>query len=197
MPSNLPNPTVAGNTGNVLVGHVQVYIAPVGAAGPATSVVYGGSWGTSWVATGYSEKGLTVNMDRKANMIYVEELPEPVQVVVDTNDPTIEIEFAEDTLQSMQWAYGGGTISSSGSGASMTQTLTLSESLTIVTLGFEGTAPQGNFRRVIVPQVVSMGKVKTMYQRAKAARSYPATFQSIGALSAWSITEIGATTEAQ
>lgn len=191
------NPTVIGVPGNVLVGHVQIYIAPVGTAAPATSIVFGGSWGASWVATGYTEKGLSVNMDRKTNMIYVEEIPEPVQVVVDTNDPSLDIEFAEDTLQSMAWAYGGGTITVTGSGATQVATLVLAEGLTQVAIGFEGTAPAGNFRRVIVPQLVSSGKVKTSYQRAKAARSYPATFSSIGPLTGWIITDIGAGSEAQ
>lgn len=197
MPANLNNPTVQGNTNNVLVGHVQIYIAPVGTAAPATSVPYGGAWGTSWLATGYTEKGLTVNMDRKSNMIYVEEIPEPAVVTIDTNDPSIEIEFAEDTLQSMQWAYGGGTITTTGSGSTMTQTLALAEGLSQVAIGFEGTAPAGNFRRVIVPQCLATGKVKTTYQRAKAARTYPATFSAIGPLTGWTIVEIGATAEAQ
>lgn len=193
----LANPTVAGVTGNVLVGHVQIYIAPVGTAAPATSIVYGGSWGSSWVASGYTEKGATVNMDRKSNMIYVEELPEPVTVTLDTNDPSLDIEFAEDTLQSMVWAYGGGTIATTGSGSSQVATLTLAEGLTTVTIGLEGTAPSGNFRRIVIPQLISTGKVKTSYQRAKAARTYPATFSSIGALSGWVIQDIGAGTESQ
>jgi hypothetical protein len=191
------NPTVVGNAANVLVGHVQVYIAPVGTAAPATSVPYGTAWPVAWVATGYTEKGLTVTMDRKSNNIFVEEIPEPVQVTTDTNLPTLEIEFAEDTLQSMIWAYGGGTIVVSGSGATQTATLNLAETLTEVAIGFEGSAPFGNFRRVIVPVVIATGKVKTTYMRAKSARSYPCTFTSVGPLTAWSIVELGAGTETQ
>lgn len=186
------NPTVVGVAGNVLIGHVQVYIAPVGTAAPATSIAYGASWGTSWVASGFTEKGLTMSVDRKTNMIYVEELAEPVAVVTDTNAVLFDLDFAEDTLQSMQWAYGGGTITT-GTNPS----LTLSDNLQTVTVGFEGTAPSGNFRRIIVPQMVSTGKVKTSYQRAKAARSYPTTFTSISPLSQVSIVEIGSGTETQ
>lgn len=189
---NVNNPTVVGVPSNVLVGHVQIYIAPVGTAGPATSVAYGASWGTSWVASGYTEKGLTFNMDRKINKIYVEEVAEPVTAVVDTNEIALDIEFAEDTLQSMQWAYGGGTITTGTN-----PTLTLSDNLTQVAIGFEGSAPAGNFRRVIVPQLISVGKLKTTYARAKAARTYPTTFSSICPLSQVSIVEIGSGAESQ
>lgn len=189
---NVNNPTVIGTPANVLVGHVQLYIAPVGTAGPATSVAYGGSWGSSWVASGFTEKGITFNVDRKTNMIYVEELAEPVTVVTDTNAVSIDVDFAEDTLQSMQWAYGGGTITTGTN-----PTLTLSDNLQQVTVGFEGSAPAGNFRRIIVPVLVSTGKVKTSYQRAKAARSYPTTFTSLSPLSQIVITEIGSGSEAQ
>jgi hypothetical protein len=189
---NVNNPTVIGVPANVLVGHVQIYIAPVGTAGPATSVGYGSSWGTSWVASGFTEKGLTFSVDRKTNLIYVEELAEPVTVVTDTNAVTLDLEFAEDTLQSMQWAYGGGTITTGTN-----PTLSLSDNLQQLAVGFEGSAPSGNFRRVIVPTVIATGKVKTSYQRAKAARTYPCTFTSLSPLSAISIVEIGAGAESQ
>jgi hypothetical protein len=169
----------------------------VGTAGPATSIAYGGSWGTSWVPTGYSEKGLTFNVDRKTNMIYVEELSTPVEIVLDTNDLSFDFEFAEDTLQAMQWAYGGGTITTTGSGATTVDTLVMSDTLQQLAFGFEGSAPAGNFRRVIMPIVMSSGKVKTSYQRAKASRSYPATFTSVSPVSSVIITEIGAGVEAQ
>jgi hypothetical protein len=188
---------VVGTAGNVLVGHVQIYIAPVGTAGPATSVAYGGAWPAGWLPSGFTEKGLTVNMDRKTTMIYVDEIAEPVAVTTDTNDPSLDIDFAEDTLQSMAWAYGGGTITTTGVGPTQVTTLALSDNLTQVAIGFEGTAPAGNFRRVVIPVLVSTGKVKTTYQRAKAARTYPATFMSLGPLSGWTIQEIGAGVEAQ
>jgi len=195
----LANPTVVGTPGNVLTGHVQMYIAPVGTAAPAITVAYGGDWGSGWLPSGYSEKGLTFNVDRKTNMIYVEELATPVDVVVDTDDVSIDFDFAEDSLQSMLWAYGGGLIATVAgtSPTPTTSTLTLSDTLAQVAVGFEGTAPAGNFRRVVVPQMISSGKVKTVYQRAKAPRSYPATFTCISAIDLISIVEIGSAVEAQ
>lgn len=193
------NPTVVGVPANYLVGVAQVYLAPFGTAGPALTVAYGGTWPAGWLATGYTETGLTVNMNRKVNSLYVEELSEPIATVVDTNDPTLDVTFAEDTLQSMAWAYGGGTITQTAAATPdpAYATLVLAENLEQLAMGFEGSAPDGNFRRVIIPQVVSAGKAKTQYQRAKAGRMYPATFNSIGPLSNWIIQEIGSGVEAQ
>lgn len=176
---------VYGTPTNVIVGVAQLFIAPAGTPMISLGTAQGAPWGSPWVASGFTETGVTFNVDVKSNMIMVEEQVTPVAVTVTSTDVTIDVTFAEDTLVSMQQAYGGGVITSKAADTTSTptvdaySTLTLSDSLEQVALGFEAVNAHGLWRRVYIPSVISGGKVKTDYLRAKSPRTYPATFTAI------------------
>lgn len=184
-----------GTSTNVIVGPAQVWIAPVGSSEPVVAPTTGLYTPTTpWVQVGFTEEGVSLNLDRKTNKIMVEEQSTPVVITTDTTDFTVEFSFAEDTVANMSQAYGGGTVSTvaaSGSAAGYTS-LALADPLTTVALFIVATNAAGFHRSIYIPEVVSMGKVKTSYRRAKAARSYPVSFDSICPPSSIVITDITA-----
>lgn len=187
-----------GTASNVVVGVASLYIAPAGTAKPAAPATAGAtSWPTPttpWVASGFTESGVILNVDRKTGEIRVEEQSTPVLITPDTTDVTIDITFAEDTIANMQNAYGGGTITQTTASASTPglTTLNLADALTAVAIVFYGVNSYGFQRQVYIPSMVASGKVKTEYLRMKSPRLYPATFTATCALSQIEIDDITA-----
>ena len=169
---------------NVLVGFAQMYTSPVGTAAPADTVAFNESWSTTlpaWVHPGFSEKGLTLNMDRKEKKHMVEEIANPVVISVESSTLKIQFGFAEATLENLKLAAGGGTITTvaAATGIIGKKTLKISEDLEVIQIGFEGKNPQGFFRRVIVPRDVTTGKIKTEFDRAKNKQVFNAEFEAV------------------
>lgn len=187
-----------GTASNVIVGVASLYIAPSGTASPAVPTIAGAtSWpipSSPWVSSGFTETGVTLNVDRKTGEIRVEEQSTPVLITPDTLDVTIDITFAEDTVQNMLNAYGGGTITTTAASSTTPglTTLNLSDGLTAVAVLFYGVNTFGFQRQVYIPSMVSAGKVKTEYMRMKTPRLYPATFTAVCAPSSIEITDITA-----
>ena len=170
---------------NVLVGIANMYLGPVGTLGPADSVAWNESWTTTvpaWYHPGYSEKGLTLNLDRKEKRHQVEEISNPVAITVESATLKVGFDFAEATLENMRYASGGGTITTvaaAAAGVIGKKTLKIHEDLEVIALGFEGKNPAGFFRRVIIPRVVSTGKLKTEFDRSKNKQIFAAEFEAI------------------
>lgn len=187
-----------GTASNVIVGYANMWIAPSGTAAPAVGSTVGtavfATPSGSWTNIGFTEGGVTLNVDRKVDEIHVEEQTTPVLIAPDTVDVTIDVTFAEDTIANMQSAYGGGTITSVAASASVPgqSILTLADALTTLAVWFTGANSFGFQRGVYIPQMISAGKVKTDYKRAKAPRMYPATFTAVCAMSSIVITDLTA-----
>lgn len=174
-----------GTASNVIVGVATLYIAPANTAATGLSPTVGtaafATVASPWVLSGFTEDGVTLNVDNNNNLIRVEEQPTPVLAVKDTTSVTVDVSFAEDTIANMVNAYGGGTVTTVAAGAQAPgyTTLALSDYLTEVALQFFGANPAGFVRQVYIPAAFSNGKVKTSYRRAKANRSYPTAFEAV------------------
>ena len=205
--------TATGTPGNVIVGVASLYIAPAGTqATPVASGTTGaqgaqGAQGAAafatvnltagaqgWQFSGFTEDGVSLNVANNDNLIRVEEQPTPVLAVKDTTSITVDITFAEDTIANMVYAYGGGTITTTAAGAKQpgVSSLALSDFLTTVALQFFGANPYGFVRQVYIPSVISNGRVKTSYRRAKANRSYPTAFEAVCDMPSISIIDLTA-----
>lgn len=189
---------MANTATNVIVGYATLWIAPANTSAPAVSPTVGSAAfatpTTPWVASGFTESGVTLNVDRKTGEIRVEEQSTPVIITPDSTDVTIDITFAEDTIANMQNAYGGGTITTTAASTTVpgqTQ-LALADALTAVAIVFYGANPFGFQRSVYIPSLVASGKVKTEYKRVKSARLYPTTFTATCSMSAILITDLTA-----
>ena len=169
--------------GNVLVGSANFYLTPANPAPalPADTLPQGDAWVAPWVYAGLSSDGLTLQIDRKEKRHTVDEISIPAAITVESTTMKVLFKFAEATLENLKYASGGGTVAvqAAGSGMIGKKTLTLSEDLEKLAVGFEGLNPFGFFRRVVIPRVVSVGKIKAEWDRSKNKQVYAAEFESI------------------
>ena len=151
---------------------------------PAESVPIDGDWGVDWYHPGFTEEGVATTFERETEAQNVEEDPLPAFYSTTTATFNVATSFAEDTLENIKLAMGGGiiTVTAAGTGQIGKEALQLSEELEELALGFEGKNAQGFWRRVYIPRVVAMGSVETSYRRAANKRVYPAEFGSICAI---------------
>jgi hypothetical protein len=148
---------------------------------PADTVELGEAWPTGWTPLGATDSGLEFAFSRKTNDITIEE-----QIVaVDTNTDSLTFEMnvtlAQDTLQTMKLAYGGGKVTDIAPTATTPgiRTLTIATDLDTLSFGFEVQNEFGFWRRYFVPKVKSVANVKTTFSRSKDKRMYAVTFQSL------------------
>jgi len=170
---------------NILIGTATLYVAPAYTPMPDDTVGIDGDWGALWVHPGYTEEGVSTSFERDTEDHNVEEDPLPAFRTVTSATFTVTASFAEDTLENIKLAMGGGiiTTTAAGTGQIGKKRLVLSEELEELALGFEGKNAEGYWRRIYIPRVVASGTVETEYRRAAQKRVYPAEFASICALS--------------
>jgi hypothetical protein len=165
----------------VMTGMAAIYLAPFSEASPAAlpaeSVALGGAWPSSpqpWTAVGASEQGASVIFRRSTQNLMIEEQLTPILVETTEVEFRVEITLAEDTLETMRTAMGGGTVTTTAaaSGQIGKKTLVLANDLTHFALGLESKNSHGFFRRMLVPNIVSIADVETSYRRAANLRLY-------------------------
>lgn len=173
---------------NIVRGMAALWIGPYNAttplALPTNASPLGYDWSTAasgWKSLGASEAGATLRMTRETTDITIEEQSNPVDVAVNTLDPRVEITLAEDTLDTMRVAYGGGEITTVAPTATEPgyMELAVSQDLEHFTLGLEAQNSFGMARRVLLADVLSVAEVETSYRRAEGTRLYACSFRLI------------------
>lgn len=188
---------------NILTGQAALYLAEYNATTPVPlpddDEPLGFTWITPWKPAGATLEGVSVTFSREATDIRVEEQSTPVDQKTTSAGFTVNTSLSEDTLDTMRYAYGGGTITTHAAGASTTgtQTLVISEEVDHFVLGLEGQAKPRTgiatpWRRVLIPDVTSIAEVETAYRRAEQQRVYPCTFTSLVPVSEIIISEMNA-----
>lgn len=187
---------------NVLVGQARMFVQrktlTSEPALPADTVALNGAWPAAgdniWEPVGATEEGLNFRFGRDTEDIMIEEQLIPVRIVTTGIDMAAEVVLSEDTIKTMQVAYGGGLveITAPGVGQPGKTVLTLSSDMDEFAFGFEGVNASGLPRRVMIPAVVSVGQVETAYRRAANARRYATSFRAICAPEEVEIVEITA-----
>ncbi len=188
---------------NIITGMAQLYLAPYDATTPVDlppdTEPLGFAWSAPWKPVGATLEGITVTFAREATDIRVEEQSTPVDQKTTSAGFTISASLSEDTLDTMRYAYGGGTIETVAPTASTpgVQRLKISEEVEHFVLGIEGQAPPRPgiptpWRRVLIPDVTSVAEVETPYRRAEQQRVYPVTFTSLVPVSDIDIAELNA-----
>lgn len=171
---------------DVITGIAAVYIQDYSSSSPPTlpdenSHSLNDAWSSPWTPLGASESGATLRFTRETNDISIEEQVNPVDVKTQTLDPRLEITLSEDTLETMRIAYGGGTVTTTSSGAGQIgkKQLSISQTLQAFAVGLEGENSNGFFRHVLFQKVVSIAEVETSYSRAETQRLYACSFRLI------------------
>lgn len=103
------------NPNNVLVGTATLWVAPnPNGLTPepmiSDTLALGTPWGGNWVNVGATETGVTWSVDEKDTDIVIEEQPNPVDVVAETQGYMFDVVLAEDTIENMLLAYGRGSL---------------------------------------------------------------------------------------
>lgn len=170
---------------NVMVGQARCFVQPYNAAAPpalpANTVALGGAWSAPWTAIGATMNGLTFNFKRDVNDIMIEEQRVPVAKLTKMTTFTFEMELSEDTLTTLQLAYGGGTLTTvaAASGQPGYQNLVVNPELQLFSFAFEAENPYGMARRVLVPIVSVVSNAKTTFRRADQQRTYNVSAESL------------------
>lgn len=175
----------------VMSGLTAVRLAPYDevdlAELPADTVTLGGAWPATpqpWTPIGATEQGVSFVFRRSTQSQTIEEQLTPVGVETTEIEFRIEATLAEDTLETMRTAFGGGTIDTvaAGVGQPGKKQLTISSDLDHFTLGMEAKNTYGFWRRILVPEIVSIADVEVTNRRAANLRLYKVSFWSLSAI---------------
>lgn len=176
--------TPAYTRANVLVGEArgwwQVYNASSPPALPTRSTSFV-TWPSPWTPIGATVSGLDFNFQRQTQDIKIEEQRTKVAQFTTSAAFSFDVELSEDTFQTMQLAYGGGTITTvaPGTGTVGYQSLTPAPEMTYFSFGFDTQNEFGYPRYVLIPVVQVTANVKTQYNRASKQRTYNVTVESL------------------
>ncbi|MGW1676034.1 phage tail tube protein [Saccharopolyspora sp. NPDC002376] len=182
----------------VLTGMAAIYLAPYSLETPVEmppdTLALGEEWPAPWTPIGATTEGASFQYSRDTDTISIEEQMTPVDERTSSLTFTVEVELAQDTLQTMRWAYGGGTITTTAATASEPgiSTLKISDEMEDLVLGLEGQNEFGFWRRIGVPRVKSRADVTTNYRRSANPRSYAVSLRSLVAPSQVSIRNMDA-----
>ena len=69
--------------GNVLVGRSNMYLAAVGTAAPADTLAFDEAWLSPWFHPGYTDDGLTLQIDKKEKRHRVDDISTPAVITVE------------------------------------------------------------------------------------------------------------------
>lgn len=171
---------------NVLVGPATLYTAPANTARPTDRTALGATWPAPWTYIGATEEGVSLVVGTDTTDILVEEQSIPVAVSVNKSNIAVNFALAEDVIENIKLSYGRGAITTSvagtpGTGPPAMKTLTLSDTLDQLAVGFETSMPTNVafWRRVYIPSVLSLADVTTAYRRAANNRSYNTSLRAV------------------
>lgn len=169
---------------NVVVGLAVGYFAEVGSALPLNTIPFSGDWGAPWKQAGGTEEGFRLTADMSSTPHTIEEQPNPVLTTLDNRTLSVAASLAEDTLDSMRLAFGGGTITTvvGTGGAPTVKDFALSPNVDEFAFGLDmETYPvtispgvvKRVTRRIIIPRMSGSGSVDVAFRRAASKRLWP------------------------
>jgi hypothetical protein len=128
-----------------------------------------------WVSAGATNEGFKVNVDVSTTQITIEEQSTPVDERQESKTIGLEAELAEDTLETVKYAWGGSSITvvPASSGVMGSKKMVLSDDVSYWTYCLEMKNKYGLPRRLYVPKASMIGSGETSFRRASDKRMYP------------------------
>lgn len=182
----MPGSLYDGN--NVVVGHAHLFIKAWNPLTPATpmpdttAVFTIAPWETAgWNSVGATNEGFKVTVDASTTTVTIEEQSTPVQESLEAKSIAIEAALAEDTMDTIQRAWGGGTITTvaASTGIPGTKKMTLANSILYFAATLETKNSLGFARRFFIPKMSFFGSGETSFRRAADKRLYPVKLNSL------------------
>jgi hypothetical protein len=158
-----------------IAGSGHIYVGAVGATAPTDLTT---AWDTDdWTELGFTnEDGVTVSDSRELQDITVWQLMYPARKIITGRNFTVAFNLRQWNRATLVLAFGGGTITTTGTGASAVHTYTppAAEFIDRRSLGVEWSDGSVIYR-LIVPRGMVTEDVETALQRGDAAE-LPITF---------------------
>lgn len=166
---------------NVVVGQAVGYFAVANTPMPANSIEAFGDWGVLWKQAGGTEEGWRLGGDSSTTPHNIEEQPNPVAVTLESRGINVTAALAEDTLESLRLAFGGGTITTTAAagGVGIVEEFTLSDNVDEFAVGLDMLTVGGKTRRIYIPRAAGSGNVDVAFRRSAAKRTWPVAFAAL------------------
>jgi len=124
----MPAITVPKNA--LAFGPGYLYYAALGVAAPTNTVagsVFTDTWASAgaWVPLGITKEGHTLTIDLDSDAVEAAEYVDPLLNVITGRTITAEMELQQINLTNFKRVFNGGTLTTSGSGATLLTTFTL------------------------------------------------------------------------
>lgn len=150
----------------------------LGVAAPTNTVagsVFTDSWPVGWGPLGISREGHTLNIDVETDAVEAAEYVDPLLNVVTGRTISVEAELMQIHLTNFKRVFNGGTLSTSGSGATLLTTYTLPQigSELRLQLGWEST---DGTERWWAMQCFNTGSVAIQRQKGADNATLPVTW---------------------
>lgn len=190
------------NADNVVVGEAMLMLTPwvKGAVEPMVAddtPIFDpadAGWGSDWVSAGATSEGFKVNVETSTTQVTIEEQSTPVDETVESKAINIDAILAEDTMTTIKYAWGGGTIvhTAAGVGQPAKDTMSLTDNVQYYTATLESRNFNGYARRLYIPKASMSGSGEVAFRRAADKHMYPVTLASLCAPSEIQIVDITA-----
>lgn len=173
------------NEQNVNTGLASAYWQPYSLTDPAelplATAALGATWASPWKPFGATDSGIAFAFERETNEIMIEEQATQVDEVTETLTWSVNVTLAEDTLDTMLLAYGGGVIEAVAAGVTTpgTRQLTIAQDAEFISVGFEVKNELGFWRRYLIPKAKSIADVETTFSRKEDKRMYEISIRSL------------------
>ncbi len=187
VPLNTPANVVTG----VAALFYQLHVPATPPVRPVDTVALGAAWPTPWIAVGATHEGVTLGFTRETTDITIEELSTPIDTRTASSAVNLSTVLAEDVLETLSLAFGGGTITSTAAGTGVwgSKDFIISDEMVQYSIGMEGRNKFGYPRRAIFPIVKSVSAIETAMRRTE-KHMYAVTLRVLSPLSACVFHEI-------
>jgi hypothetical protein len=165
-------------TPNLLVDPGWLFWAPLGTSVPTHTVtgsVFSDTWPAAWLPLGATVEGSTFSYETTVEPMTVAEIFDPVKYATTGRTGSLAFALAQWSLTNLKRALNGGTITTTGTGATAMNTYTLPTPGQEVRamLGWESS---DSTVRLIVKQALSSGTVESAFQKAPDFAQIPFEF---------------------
>lgn len=162
-----------GSTTNLIQGTGTLYIGAFGATEPADGEIHNPPASGTWTDVGFTKDGVSLSVSHDQSELDVDQIIDIVGTRITKREIKVSTSLAEPTLDNLLYVLNGGTVTDNNtSAASGTSGTDLYEPDTDLTgdptyraLIFDGYAPNGMVRRVVVRKVLSVAAFEAQYTK--------------------------------
>lgn len=157
---------MAGTVTNLIQGAGTLYVGDVGAAEPADTAVNTAPAGSAWADVGFTRDGVELSIAQEYSELEVDQLVDIPGRRLTKREFNLSTNLAEPTLDNLQLALNG-SAPTTGAGFESFEPDNYEGHVepNYKALLFDGAAPGGNVRRIVVRRALQTGNVDFAYSK--------------------------------